>query len=262
MEISLKGRSALITGGSKGLGFATASRFARSGADVAIVARDPDQLDKAVTELRGLSTSRIEGFVCDVTKEADVTSAFAQVEAAFGKVDILLNNAGQHAHGQFEQLTDQQWQDDFDLKVFAPIRFMRLAVPGMKQRGWGRILNGVNIFAKAPKANTAPTCVSRAATMTLTKALAAECAPYNVLVNSLVIGILESDQMRRGYAASGSPLSYEEYMVEKAIALGIPMKRPGRAEDFANLACFLASDAAGYITGAAINVDGGMCPVV
>lgn len=265
MEISLEGRSALITGGSKGLGLATAHRFAQSGANVAIVARNPQQLDLAVAQIRAQSargSNRVEGYVCDVSQSGDVEAAFARVEAAFVQVDILVNNAGQHAHGQFETLTDAQWQADFDLKVFAPIRFMRLAVPGMKRRGWGRIINGINVFAKAPRAMTAPTSVSRAATMALTKALAGECAPHNVLVNSLVIGVLESDQMRRMYVASGSSLPYEEYMIEKALSLGIPMGRPGRAEDFANMACFLASDAAPYITGTAINVDGGLCPVV
>lgn len=262
MEIDLTGRTALITGGSKGLGFATASRFVRSGANVAIIARNSQQLDSAVTQLRNLGDVKVQGFACDVRNAAEIEKTFACVEASFGQVDILINNAGEHAHGEFESLTDEAWQDDLDLKLFPVIRFARLALPGMKQRGWGRILNSVNVFAKAPRANTAPTCVSRAATMALTKALAGEVAPYNVLVNALVIGLIDSDQFARSHQASGSELSYEEFLKQIATRQGAPMQRVGRAEEFANLACFLASDHGSFITGAAINIDGGMCPVV
>ncbi len=262
MQIDMSGRVALITGGSKGLGFASAERFIRSGAQVAIIARDSVQLDSAVERLNALAPGQAAGFTCDVTHAEQIEATFAAVQARFDKVDILLNNAGEHAHGEFETLTDAQWQHDLDLKLFPVIRFSRLALPGMKERRWGRILNSINVFAKAPRANTAPTCVSRAATMALTKALAGECAPYNVLINALAIGIIESDQFRRGYANSDGSQSYDQYMQAKAVSLGIPLQRAGQPREFADLACFLASDAGSFITGSVINVDGGMCPVV
>jgi 3-oxoacyl-[acyl-carrier protein] reductase len=130
--------------------------------------------------------------------------------------------------------------------------------PEMKARRWGRVINVLNIGAKAPRPGGAPTVVSRAAGMALTKVLAAEGAPHNVLVNALLVGQIESDQWRRRAEAAGRPLR------ELLDGLGkdIPLGRVGRAEEFANLACFLASDAASYITGTAINVDGGRSPVV
>jgi 3-oxoacyl-[acyl-carrier protein] reductase len=130
----------------------------------------------------------------------------------------------------------------------------------MKERRWGRIISVLNIGAKAPGADSAPTSVSRAAQMAFTKALSMEGAPHNVLVNSLHVGVIVSDQIVRRHQREGANVSLDE-MIRKA-GEGVPMGRMGRAEEFANVACFLASDAASYVTGCAINVDGGRSPVV
>jgi NAD(P)-dependent dehydrogenase (short-subunit alcohol dehydrogenase family) len=132
----------------------------------------------------------------------------------------------------------------------------------MKERGWGRIVNVLNTGAKAPPAGGAPTAVSRAAGMALTKALAGEGAPHNVLVNGLLVGRIESDQWRNRWEATDKSQSYEDYLQGMAKAVNLPMGRFGTAQEFANMACFLCSDAGSYITGCAINVDGGMSPVV
>ena len=260
MDIRLDGRSAVITGGSKGLGLAMAEKFASSGADVAILARTPETLAEAKQKVQASAKGKVVTVSCDVSKAADVRRAYDQVMSELGKIDIYVNNAGQATRGPSEELTDEMWQADLDLKLFAQIRFCRLVFPQMKQRRWGRIIAVLNIGAKAPGPDSAPTSVSRAAQMAFTKALSHEGAPYNVLVNSLHVGVIVSDQIRRRYDRERPNVSFEQYVAEAG--KGVPMGRMGRAEEFADVACFLASDGASYVTGCAINVDGGRSPVV
>jgi 3-oxoacyl-[acyl-carrier protein] reductase len=258
MEISLKGRSAIVTGGSKGIGLAIATRFAASGAGVAIVARGREALDAAVKSIQANTNGRVIGAQGDVGTAEGVQGAYDQAMKAFGKLDIAVNNAGTSRAGPFEQLTDAVMQSDLDLKLFAAIRLNRLVWPQMKERRWGRIINVLNIGAKAPRAASAPTSVTRAAGMALTKVLAGEGAPHNILVNALLVGLIEADQHVQRAKSRGVPL--EDYMA--GMAKDIPLGRFGKAEEFANLACFLVSDAGSYVTGTAINVDGGRSPVV
>ena len=171
-----------------------------------------------------------------------------------------MNNAGQSAAKPFSQITDEEWQADLDLKLMAAIRLTRLVWPSMQAQQWGRVLNLLNVYAKTPDANTAPTSISRAAGMALTKVLSAEGAADNILVNALLIGFLESDQIRRRHDASGSNDSLEEFIAKAGERL--PMGRMGRAEECADLALFLASERGSYITGCAINMDGGLSKVV
>ncbi|NQU60060.1 MAG: SDR family oxidoreductase [Rhodospirillales bacterium] len=259
MDIRLNGRNALITGGSLGIGFAIAERFARSGGNVAIVARRRDVLDQARDAILGNTETKVVAIAADITKADQCERAFAEAQDALGSIDILVNNAGSSQKGPFEEITDDIWQADLDLKLFAAIRFCRLALPGMKSRRWGRIINVLNSGAKAPPAEGAPTAVTRAAGLAMTKAMAGEFAPHNVLVNSLHVGRIKSDQWVRRNAARDGDQTLDEFYAEMAKI--IPMGRVGEAEEFANIACFLASDAGSYITGTAINVDGGMTPV-
>jgi NAD(P)-dependent dehydrogenase (short-subunit alcohol dehydrogenase family) len=258
MEISLSGRTAIVTGGSKGIGFAIGKRFAESGGGVAIVARGRAALDEAVSQIKSGTNAHVIGIQGDVGKAEDVQRAYNEAMVAFGKVDIMVNNAGTSRAGPFEAMSDELLQSDLELKLFAAVRFCRLVIPQMKERKWGRIINVLNIGAKAPRAASAPTSVSRAAGMALTKALAGEYAPYNILVNGLLVGLIEADQHVQRAKSRGIPL--EEY--KSGMAKDIPIGRFGRAEEFANMACFLASDAGSYVTGTAINIDGGRSPVV
>jgi 3-oxoacyl-[acyl-carrier protein] reductase len=260
MEIRLDGKSAVITGASKGLGLAMAERFAASGADVAILARTPATLEEAKRKIQANTKGKVAAVSCDVAKAADIRKAFDQVMSELGKIDILVNNAGQSTRGPSEEVTDEMWQADLDLKLFAQVRLARLVFPQMKQRRWGRIINVLNIGAKAPGADSAPTSVSRAAQMAFSKVLSHEGAPHNVLVNSLHVGVIVSDQIVRRHQREGANVSLEEFIRQAGRA--VPLGRMGRAEEFANIACFLASDAASYVTGCAINVDGGRSPVV
>jgi 3-oxoacyl-[acyl-carrier protein] reductase len=260
MEVRLDGRTALITGGSKGLGLAMAERFAASGADVAILARNPDTLAEAKSRIQAGAKGRVAAISADVSKAADIRRAYDQVMSEFGKIDIFVNNAGQSTRGPSEEITDEMWQADLDLKLFAQIRLSRLVFPQMKQRRWGRIIAVLNIGAKAPGADSAPTSVSRAAQMAFTKVLSQEGAPHNVLVNSLHVGVIVSDQIVRRHQREGTNVPLEDFIAQAGRS--VPLGRMGRAEEFANVACFLASDAASYVTGCAINVDGGRSPVV
>jgi 3-oxoacyl-[acyl-carrier protein] reductase len=173
---------------------------------------------------------------------------------------VLVNNAGTSQAMAFESITDEIWQQDLDLKLFAAIRMSRLVWPGMKQRRWGRIINVLNTFAKAPAANSAPTSVSRAAGMALTKVMASEGGEHNILVNALLVGLIVSDQWVRKHAAAADGTDFEDFT--RKLATGVPLGRMGTADEFANLACFLASDLGSYVNGTAINVDGGRSPVV
>jgi NAD(P)-dependent dehydrogenase (short-subunit alcohol dehydrogenase family) len=258
MEISLDGRAALVTGGSKGIGLAVARRFAKSGADVAIVARGREALDHAVATIGSAARGRVIGVAGDVAVAADIQRAYDAAMRAFGKIDIVMNNAGTSRSGAFESVSDESWQQDLDQKLFAAIRLTRLVWPQMKERRWGRIINVLNIGAKAPRPKSLPTTVSRAAGMALTKTLAGEGAPYNVLVNAMLVGFINSAQVPHMARNAGLPL--KEFVIKRSN--DIPLGRPGQTEEFANLACFLVSDAASYITGTAINVDGGASPMV
>jgi len=259
MDVDLTGRIALITGGSKGIGLAIATRMAECGAHVALLARRADVLNEARNIVARTAKGRVHAVPCDVAKAEDVSLAYASVIEAFGQIDILVNNAGTSRTGSFLSITDEVWQADLDLKLFAAIRLARLAWPQMMERRWGRIINVLNIGAKAPKAKSAPTAVSRAAGMALTKVLAGEGAPYNILVNSLHVGLIDSDQWVQRHAQN--PIEpYETFLAE--MAKDIPIGRVGRTDELANVACFLASDLASYVTGTSINVDGNLSPVM
>ena len=258
MNIDLSGRSAIVTGGSKGIGLAVATRFAASGADVAIVARGRAGLDDAAMTIGATARGKVLALQGDVAVASDISRIYEQAMQAFGKLDIVMNNAGESRTAPFEAITDEMWREDFDQKLFAAIRLTRLAWPQMKQRRWGRIINTLNIGAKAPRPESAPTTITRAAGMALTKVLAGEGAPHNILVNALLVGLIEADQHVQRAARTG--VDIKDYISERGRQ--IPLGRMGRAEEFANIACFLASDAASYVTGTAVNVDGGRSPVV
>lgn len=268
MNVRLDGRTTIVTGGSAGIGKAIAQNFILSGANVVIVARRQSNLDQALSDIVSTCTSipdcqsKIKAISADIRLAEECTKVVAFAQAEFGGTDILINNAGTSQRGDFLEISDELWQDDLDLKLFAAIRLSRLVIPDMRARKWGRIINVLNLGAKAPAGGSAPTAISRAAGMALMKVLASENAAFNILVNGLLVGRIESEQWVRRHAAESRQLSLEEWYVEVAKQLGIGMGRFGTAQEFANIATFLASDAGSYINGTAINVDGGLCPVV
>lgn len=253
MQIDLTGRTALITGASMGLGLGMARRMAGSGANVVMLARGQGDL---VTAAADIETAH--PIACDITNEAAREAAVAQALDRFGTIDILINNAGSSQRGPVEDATRERMTQDLDLKIYAPLALIRAVLPGMKARRWGRVLNVTAVVGKTPNADSLPTSVSRGAGITMTKALSQELAPWNILVNALCVGKIKSGQWERRFAASGQD-DYKAFLGPTAET--VPLKRLGEAEEFANVACFLASDAASYVTGTAINVDGGLCAV-
>jgi 3-oxoacyl-[acyl-carrier protein] reductase len=258
MQVTMNGRNALITGGSLGIGRAIASRFVESGANVAIVARRREVLDEAKVAIQKVSNGKVVTISADVGTVEGCQAAYDQASSELGRVDILVNNAGTSRRGNFETITDEMWQSDIDLKLFGAIRLARAAMPGMRERKWGRIINVLNTGAKAPPASGAPTAVTRAAGMALTKVLAGEGAPHNVLVNAVLVGRIESDQWEQRAKQANKDVS----QIYKEMSDVVPMGRIGTAEEFANIVTMIASDQGSYVTGTAINIDGGMSPVV
>ncbi len=249
-----------MTGGSRGLGRAMCERFLKSGAKVVALARRPDAMEQTIAEIRESCGLTLEGVCADVSNEIQLRQAFAEIADRHGGVDILVNNAASSMRRPLAELKAEEFQGDIDQKVTAVIRLSQLVLPHMQQQRWGRIINMVSIFGKAPQAASAPTSVSRAAGIALTKAMSLELAKDNITVNALCIGYIESDQWRRKYDATPNAGSYAEYLAEQGKV--VPLGRIGRPQEIGDLACFIASERASYITGTAINVDGGMAPVV
>ena len=250
MDLELGGKVALITGGSDGLGLATAQRLAAEGAKVVICGRREDHVREAAAGIGG----EVLAVRADVTSAADCEALVAATISAFGGLDILVNNAGASAAFGLEALGDAAWEADFQLKVMAAARLCRLAVPHLRARGGGSIVNASIGGGKAPGAKMLPTSVMRAAGLNLTKSLANEYAAENIRVNAICIGFLKSAQWDRRGGENGPGAIYENF------GKLVPLGRVGEAEDYADLVAFLASARATYITGAAINLDGGLCP--
>ncbi len=201
----------------------------------------------------------------DVTVHQDIERVVTATLERFGRLDILVNNAGQSAAGPFESVTDEDWQADFDLKLWSAIRFARLSIPHMREVGGGRIVNVTNLGAKAPGPGSVPTSVSRAAGIAVTKAMSKDLAKDNILVNTVCIGLIKSGQHERRFdgGKSRNPnLTLEEFYQQMAGAREIPLGRVGEAEEAGDTIAFLCSDRASYLTGIAVNIDGGASPVV
>lgn len=259
MLIDLSGHTTLITGASQGLGRAMAARLSASGADVILVARDMARLQETCADLAGTARGALLPIACDITDVPARDAAMAEALDRFPTIDILINNAGSSRRGPIEDQPRAAMIDDLDLKLLAPLALVQAVLPGMKAQRWGRILNVTAIVGKTPDGGSLPTSVSRGAGITMSKALSRELAPWNILVNALCVGKIKSGQWERRHAAAGDDTSYEAFL--EPVAKTVPLGRLGEAEEFANVACFLASDLAGYVTGTAINVDGGLCAV-
>ena len=257
MDLGLKGKIAVVTGGSDGIGRATALRLAQEGANVAICARRKEPLDETAAAMSKFGVQTL-AMSADMSKAADVERFMKAVVDKFGRIDILVNNAGTSKRGAFLELTDEEWAADLELKVFGAIRCSRLAVPHMKKNGGGRIVNITISSAKQPGAQSYPTSVSRAAGLAITKAMSKEFAADNILVNTVCIGKIKSGQHERRYKKDGK--TAEQYYADTS--RDIPMKRVGEADEVATAITFLVSDAASYVTGSSLNLDGGISGVL
>jgi 3-oxoacyl-[acyl-carrier protein] reductase len=256
LELGLQGKVAIVTGGSDGLGRATALRLASEGCKVAICARREDHLSAAAAAIAEQTSAEVLACPADVSSASEINTLVDATVDRFGGVDILINNAGTSAAASLEALDDEAWQRDIDLKLMAAVRLCRRVVPIMRERGGGSIVNATIVGGKAPAARSLPTSVTRAAGINLTKSLANEYASAKIRVNTICIGLIKSAQWHR--RAGTRPV--EELYAE--MSARVPLGRMGEAEEYADLAAFLVSERAAFITGAAINLDGGMSPVV
>jgi 3-oxoacyl-[acyl-carrier protein] reductase len=254
MDLGLHGRRAIVTGGSKGIGLAVARELAGEGASVAICSRNAAELEEAAASIAG---GKVFHQVTDVTDPAGV-NAFVEFAAdAMGGVDILVNNAGGARPGNFETLTDEDWQHDLDVKLFSQIRCVRAALPHLRRSTAARVVNVNAVYARYPDPAFFATTVNRAACLNLNKALALEFGSENILVNSVNIGFVVTPQWEniRSRRAPGQSL---DTFLDGMAAAEVPMGRFGTVDEVSGLVAFLASDRASYITGAVIDVAGGM----
>jgi NAD(P)-dependent dehydrogenase (short-subunit alcohol dehydrogenase family) len=258
LDLGLKDKIAVITGASDGLGRATAERLASEGCKVAICARRKDHLEAAAAEIRQKTAADVLAVAADVTKARDIDAFIDATLERFGTIDILINNAGTSAAASFEAVDDAAWQADIDLKLMSTVRCCRRVIPIMRQRGGGSIVNATIVGGKAPAPRSLPTTVTRAAGINLTKSLANEYAAENIRVNTICIGLIKSAQWERRARAGADDVDALYAEMGKRVPLG----RMGEAEEYADLAAFLVSARAAFITGVAVNLDGGMSAAV
>ena len=260
MELELTGKTVLITGGSEGIGKSAAAEFAHEGARVAICARRIDILEAAAAEIRAATGGHVVAIVADVSTLVGCNQFVQQAVETLGGADVLVNNAGRSAGASFDALPDADWIPDIDLKLMAAVRCSQAAIPFMKQAGGGRIINITHVGGKAPGAGTLPSSVSRAAGIALTKAMSKDLAKDNILVNTICVGLIKSGQIERAARGRNPDATLDEAYAR--MGGSIPLGRIGESREVAAMIAFLASPHAAYITGASINIDGGMAATV
>ena len=260
MDLGLKGKVALVTGGTEGIGLATAIMLAEEGAKVAICGRRADVLNDAADQVKRAGGGEVLAVQTDMMVAAEVEALMNRVMSTWGGIDILVNNAGRAYAQAFETVPDAGWQEDLDLKLFGAIRTSRLAIPSMRSRGGGRIINVTQVGGKQPGAASVPTSVSRAAGIALVKAMSKDLAKDNILVNTVCVSLIKSGQISRSALRQHPDKSLDDAYAE--LGKNMPMGRLGESEEVAAMITFLASARASYVTGDAINVDGGVSGAV
>ncbi|MFY0802227.1 SDR family NAD(P)-dependent oxidoreductase [Peribacillus frigoritolerans] len=255
MEIGLNGKVALITGSSRGIGLETALYLVKEGAEVTICARNKNRLKDAAAYIFEQTGKEVFFIETDVTNEEECQKIVSATVEKYGRLDILVNNAGTSQAHPFEEVGTELWRKDLDLKLFGAIHCSRYAIPHMRQVGGGAIINVTAAVGKTPPAASLPTSVSRAAGMALTKAMSKDFGPDNIRVNTVCIGWIRSEQIEKRWKNQNPGLSWEQFSSKER---QIPLGRIGNTDEAAKVITFLVSDAASYVTGTSVNIDGGM----
>jgi 3-oxoacyl-[acyl-carrier protein] reductase len=257
MNLGLAGKKAIVTAASGGLGFATAQALAAEGVVVALCSRDKARAEEAAETIRQKSQSKTYAYQADVSVDTDLQQLFERATQDLGGLDILVCNAGGPPSGSFNSLNETEWDRAYQLTLQSVVRSVRYALPHLKQQGGGRILTIVSSSVKRPLPNLLLSNVFRPAVQGLCKSLASELAPDNVQVNCLAPGRIETERVNEldEALAKKQNLSFEE--VRKRSLTTIPMQRLGEPEEFGRVAAFLCSEAALYMTGSTVFVDGG-----
>lgn len=263
MDLGLQGKVAIVAASSKGLGKATAVQLAREGAKVVMCSRNPESIEAAAAEARSEAERAgnggdAVGIAADVTRQADVDALVQTALDRYGKVDILITNAGGPPAGSFETFDVDDFQSAVDLNLMSTIRLSKAVIPSMIEQGGGSIVNITSIAVKQPLAGLILSNTARTGVIGLAKSMANELGKYNIRVNSVGPGPTRTDRILSlaQQQAETKGVSLDAAIGEQAS--GIPMGRLGEPEEFANVVTFLASPAASYISGVTLQVDGGM----
>jgi 3-oxoacyl-[acyl-carrier protein] reductase len=258
MNLGIKGKTALITASSKGIGKAIAESFAAEGSKVAICARSKDELLELSNDLKKRFGIDAVWCICDMNKPKEIENTVDAVHKQLGPIDILVNNCGGPSSGYFTEFSDKQWQEAVDQVLMSSIRFIRLALPDMISNEWGRIINITSIAAKQPVDNLLLSNTLRNGVTGLAKTLSIEFAKYDITVNNVAPGYTLTGRLYdlAVVRAKRENLSHEEILT--AMAKETPVNRLGSPEEIASAVVFLASKKASYINGITLSVDGGL----
>ncbi len=258
MDLGIKGRRAIVTGGSSGIGFETARLFLEEGVRVLITGRDAAKLDKAREDLARRTGGEIHAVVADMSQEADVAKMVAVAKEKLGGVDILVNNAGTMYSGRFAVLNDDEMKKQLDTKLFGFLRAIRAVYPMMQAQKWGRIVNTIGGAGKEPDPYMFGSGMTNSALLNLTKSLSTEFGDDNVLVNAICPGWVNTNLWRMNAQGLQKELNVKsEDEARKLAAKKNALGRMGEPQELANATVFLCSERASYITGVSLNMDGG-----
>ena len=258
MELGIKGRRAIVTGGGSGIGYETARLFLEEGVRVLIAGRNADKLDKARDALAKQTGGEIYAVQADMTREADIKRMVDVAKDKLGGVDILVNNAGTMYSGRFAVLDDNEMKNQLETKLFGFMRAIRLVYPMMKAQKWGRIVNTIGGAGKEPDPYMFGSGMTNAALLNLTKSLSTEFGEDNVLVNAICPGWVATDLWKRNTEGLKQELGVKsEDEARRLAARKNSLGRFGKPEELANATVFLCSERASYITGVSLNLDGG-----
>jgi 3-oxoacyl-[acyl-carrier protein] reductase len=257
MDLALRNRTAIVCGASKGLGKAAAWALAAEGARVAIVARGAEALEATANEIRKATSASILPMTADLARPDDIDRVVRDASWTFGGLDVLVTNAGGPRSALFDTLTDDDWRRAIDLTLLSVVRLCMRAVPEMRRRGGGRIINITSVSAKQPVDGLMLSNALRPAVVGFSKTLATELAPQRILVNCVCPGYTRTDRVTEVVQATAAREGIDPAQVEERLTASIPAGRLGEPRELADLIAFLASDRASYITGTTIQVDGG-----
>jgi|TARA_B100001029_G_scaffold36783_1_gene28112 3-oxoacyl-[acyl-carrier protein] reductase len=257
MDLSIKGKNAIVCASSQGLGKSAAVDLAKEGVNLAICSRNQEKINLVKSEIEQVSDVKVVAIQADLGSENDIDTLFYTAKEQLKTVDILVNNNGGPPPSTFEELTDEEWQKAFNGTMMSAIRLSRLVLPDMKKRNWGRIINISSISVKTPVNGLFLSNSLRMGVLGWAKALSDEVAPNGVTVNTVCPGTTKTERIQEILKAQSESSGKDRKEIEEAIAMNIPMKRIGDASDLSALIAFLASEKASYMTGLAIQVDGG-----